>query len=491
MANGIFLTEAGLRRSLARLVPALPLLIGLAAFARAVSSRSRLLGDPDTYLHIGAGRWLLAHAALPSHDPFSHSMAGAPWVVHEWLAEGILALLYDWLGWPGLVLATALCFAASIALLTRRLLPPLGPMLATLAAAAAGVMVLPHLLARPHILALPLLVAWSAAIIAARDKGGAPPFRALPLMILWTNLHGGFMVGVGLAALAAVEAILDRRAEAGRWGLFVLLAIAASMLTPNGVAGFLLPFRILGMSGLQNTFEEWLSPNFHAFQPLEAWLLGLMLLGFTIGLKLPLPRLLLLLGLVHLALQQARQAELLGIIGPLAIAAALGRQLPASTSSGRAADGPREPAGPALASAVTLILAVGLALGAATLLRPLTRGDDKVSPVSALAAARGMGLSGPVLNSEPFGGYLVFSGVPTFIDGRMEMYGDRFLSRYVDAVQGSEPALVGVLRDYAITWTLLEPQSPAVVTLDHLPGWRRVYADAYAVVHARNAADAR
>jgi len=38
---------------------------------------------PDTYLHIAAGRWTLAHAALPVHDPFSHSLAGATWVPHE------------------------------------------------------------------------------------------------------------------------------------------------------------------------------------------------------------------------------------------------------------------------------------------------------------------------------------------------------------------------------------------------------------------------
>jgi hypothetical protein len=34
-----------------------------------------LLNDPDTYLHIAAGRWMLA-TALPVHDPFSHSFAG-------------------------------------------------------------------------------------------------------------------------------------------------------------------------------------------------------------------------------------------------------------------------------------------------------------------------------------------------------------------------------------------------------------------------------
>ena len=34
-----------------------------------------LLNDPDTYLHIAAGGWMLAYAALPLPDPFSHSVA--------------------------------------------------------------------------------------------------------------------------------------------------------------------------------------------------------------------------------------------------------------------------------------------------------------------------------------------------------------------------------------------------------------------------------
>lgn len=487
MPSETVIAEAGFRRSLARLAPALPLLVGLAAFARALLDRRSLLNDPDTYLHIAAGRWLLAHDALPSQDPFSHSMAGAPWVAHEWLAEGIFAFLYDGLGWSGLVLAAAFCFAASLALLARRLLPHLGPLPSLIAAALGASLVLPHLLARPHILALPLLVIWSAAIIDARDKAGAPPFRVLPVMTLWANLHGGFMVGVALAALAGIEAVFDRQGglpvvkEAGRWGLFLLLTIVAALLTPNGVAGFLLPFHIIGMSGMQDAFSEWMSPDFHGFQPLEIWLLGLLLLGFSLGVKLPLPRLLLLLGLVHLALQQGRQGELLGLIGPLAMAAPLGRQLPLP-GAGRGGEVAR-PAGAAITAS---ILAMGLALGAAMLLHPLQRADDRVSPASALAAAQRAGLSGPVLNSEPFGGYLIFRGVPTFIDGRMEMYGDRFLRRYLDADAGSEPALLGLLHDYAIAWTLLEPSSHAVEVMDHLPGWRRVYADAYAVVHARS-----
>ena len=78
--------------ALREFVPSWPLIIGLVFFIRALAQPMALLNDPDTYLHIAAGRWMLAHAALPVHDPFSHSLAGAVWVPHEWLAEIVLAV---------------------------------------------------------------------------------------------------------------------------------------------------------------------------------------------------------------------------------------------------------------------------------------------------------------------------------------------------------------------------------------------------------------
>ena len=109
-----------------------------------------LLNDPDTYLHVAAGRWMLAHMALPVHDPFSHSLAGATWVPHEWLSEIVLAAVYVLTGWSGLVLLTAAAFAASLALLTRFLLRWAEPFSTLIGAALGGALVLGHLLVRPH-----------------------------------------------------------------------------------------------------------------------------------------------------------------------------------------------------------------------------------------------------------------------------------------------------------------------------------------------------
>ncbi len=132
---------------------------------------------------------------------------------------------------------------------------------------------------------------------------------------------------------------------------------------------------------------------------------------------------------------------------------------------------------------MTLALAVALALP--TALRPIVRTDDAMTPGAALAAATRLGLSGPVFNSEMFGGYLIFRGVPVFIDGRVEMYGNDFLAKDYQAERGDQAAVKELLARYHIAWTLLLPGAGAVGVLDRLAGWERVYADDRAVIHRR------
>ncbi|HET7594101.1 MAG TPA: hypothetical protein VFK49_01545 [Stellaceae bacterium] len=468
--------------------------MGVFALARPLSAALAVLKDPDTYLHIAAGQWVIAHAALPVRDPFSHTMAGAPWIPHEWLSEVLLAGVYALAGWPGLVLLTALCFAGALALLTRALLRCWEPFSALIVVGLSGALLSSHLLARPHVLALPILVAWCAALVRARDDGRAPPLLVLPLMTLWANLHGGFMVGLALAGFLGVEAAWasttrqQRWRSLRQWGGFVALGTIAALLTPNGIHGLLLPFHLLSMPTLQQSFSEWQSASFQRFEPLEAWLLAMMFAAFAVGLRLPIPRLLLLLAMIHLALAHVRHADLVALVAPLVVSSSLGPQLAArirATPSSTLGERVAALASPANAAGVALTTAIVCVVGLLTLLRPIERPDGPETPGAALAAAAKIGVSGPVLNSESFGGYLIFRGVPTFIDGRIEMYGDPFLRRYLAIDHGVTPALGEALKQYGITWTLLHPQDGAVAALDHLPGWRRAYTGPDAVIHIR------
>ncbi len=91
-----------------------------------------------------------------------------------------------------------------------------------------------------------------------------------------------------------------------------------------------------------------------------------------------------------------------------------------------------------------------------------------------------------ILNDLPFGGYLIWRNVPVFIDGRAELYGEKFEMDFFRAMQLKDVAgLLAMLERYDIDAVILTPQTPAVGLLDQLPAWRRVYADENAVVHLR------
>jgi hypothetical protein len=162
----------------------LPLLLGLAIYAPLLFAAPALLGDPDTYWHVATGRWIIEHGAVPDHDVFSSSMPGAPWTPPEWLAEIVIAGLYNHFGWAALVMATALSVAMALAMLLRALLRSWAPVHALIATVLAAMLVIPHLLARPHILVLPLLVWWVAKLVAARCENRAPSWWLVPLMTL-------------------------------------------------------------------------------------------------------------------------------------------------------------------------------------------------------------------------------------------------------------------------------------------------------------------
>src|SRR5436853_3586493 len=72
--------------------------------------------DPDLWWHLANGRLMLATSSIPHVDVYSFSAAGHAWVMHEWLADLGMYLLYQAGGLPwlvgvfaGVVTAAAIC----------------------------------------------------------------------------------------------------------------------------------------------------------------------------------------------------------------------------------------------------------------------------------------------------------------------------------------------------------------------------------------------
>jgi hypothetical protein len=448
--------------------------VGLVSFA------GPILNDGDTFWHLAAGRWMIAHGQVPAVDPFSYTFAGQPWVAQEWLSEVLMAGAWQAAGWAGVMLLIGLAMGATTALMLgwmRRWLAPL-PAIAALVVGLACVA--PSLLARPHILALPAMALWTVGLLDARARAKAPSFWLLPVMILWANLHSSFIVGLGLAAALGLEQALDFKAwrwrTMGLWAVFGLASLGAALLTPHGVDGFAFPLRVMGMKTLPN-ITEWQGPDFLKLQPLEIAVLAGAFAIFWRGARLTAVRAALVLFLVHLTLQHVRQEVLLGVIAPLLIAEPLGRAVgppPAASALSARLPWPQLALGAGLFAAIVVL----------RLASPVTRVDGTTAPVSALAAVPAALIRQPVLNDYDFGGYLIFKGVRPYIDGRADMYGDDFVAEDSQIQLANQADLDGALAKHHIAWSIMAPGRPVVAALTRM-GWRQVYADRYAVVQTR------
>jgi hypothetical protein len=440
----------------------------------------QLLNDADSHWHLFFGRSILAGQGFPTTDAYSHTFTGQPWIAKEWLSQVLMALAERMGGWTGVVVLASACAALSFAILTHEALRRLDWRPALVLMGAAISLSLPHMLARPHLIALPALVLWTAGLFRATEEARRPSLLLLPVMVLWANLHGSFLLGIALCGPLGLEAVLraearDRLKVLIGWGLFGLAAMAAACIHPYGPDSILAAFRVLGLGEARGLITEWRAQDFATLSGFEIVLLGGIALTLVTGFRLPWLRLLLLLALLHLALAHVRHQTVFAVLGVLILAPAIAR-----------ARGPRDEVTgalrPIVAGALALVVVATAGLGLSGLARPRAA----VIPAEALAAARAANVSGPVLNAYDFGGWLITQGVPTAIDGRTELFGGAFLAEHSRALDLKDPAaLIGLLERHHIGWTLLQTGTPAIALLDRLPGWRRVHADAVAVVHQR------
>ena len=463
----------------------LALWVGVCIYALFLLAGNRLLIDPDTLWQITVGQWIIDHRAVPETDVYSFTMRGQPWISTQWLAQVAYARAYAIAGWSGPVVLAAAAIAATFALLTKFLDRRLGESTTLVFVAAALALTVPHLLARPHVLALPVMVAWVGGLIASADRRDAPSFALLPLMVVWANLHGGFVFGLALTAPIAFDAILNaeaasRRSLARRWAIFGVAALAACCCTPYGWNALLASHRILALGGALPLIMEWKPADFGSLGTFEICLLLGIGLALFRGIRLPPPRIMLLLGLLHMALAQGRAAEILALLAPLVLAAPLARQIggPNATRSK-----PAPASGMVFAGIAMTLLAGTFAYASVHRFEPHMRG----SPVAAVTELKKLHLA-RVFNDYDFGGYLIANGVAPFIDGRTELYGEKFFVDHNAASGLMEPEnLFRLLDEYNIEATLMRTQSAATRLLDHIDGWQKIYSDEIATIHLRKA----
>jgi hypothetical protein len=413
--------------------------------------------------------------------------------------------------------------ALAVGLLAAELAKRVGTLSVIAGVALIFMLLFNHILARPHMIALPVLVIWMAAVLRARRDRRAPPLWLLPLAALWANLHGSVIFGLAFTAPFALEAFLEARGEAMarlpareptpedkadwrrglrasidrewraiipggawivalKWGAFLIAASAFALLTPNGLDGLLYGFYVTSMPHLRS-INEWKAFNFENPSSFEFALFFTLFVCLYRGLRMGAVRLGLLLLVFYMTLQHLRQELVIAVMAPLLLADPMRRTLePTWPEQPPAVAWPpwRERVAPL---AVMALLFAGLAAWRVS--RPEIRGNSGVVPLTALSRVPPALRAKPVFNDYSFGGWLVYKGVRPFMDGRSDMYGDRLLKTYLDVAGGDPAAIDKTFKQYDIRWTIVTPGSGLAKALNTRPGWRRFYADKWAVVHVR------
>ena len=198
--------------------------------------------------------------------------------------------------------------------------------------------------------------------------------------------------------------------------------------------------------------------------------------GDAASFKLPPLRIVLLLAVIHETLAHLRYIDVMALVAPFFIARPLAQHLSHYQ--------PNDLSMTASTRRRSIALAVAL-LGLTFFVVKMIEFRPAWTPSAALEKIK-EAKSGRIFNDYPFGGYLIYRGIPPFIDLRAELYGPAFLTRYARAIRLEDLAdFVRLLDEYKIDTTLLFPSTQAVGLLDRLPEWDRIYADDVAVVHVR------
>ena len=450
--------------------------------------------DPDYFWHLTTGKLIAETGRVPSVDPFSFTWYGQPWTPHEWLSELLIYRLVDGLGRMGALFLFGLFPPAIFGLLAAALTRRGARVVAIGIPFALGAFTLiPYVTLRPQAISWLILAGLVWFLLEADAKHPRRFLLLVPWFALWANLHGLYVVGLGVVGIYLLFTLAGRTpmSAARGWAVGGLLgAVAAAMITPAGPIGILYPLRYveLGDWGLAN-IQEWQSPSFH--QPAHLGFLALIAaVGLNGGRRTPgwsvaLSWIGIAMGLiavrnVPVAVVLCMPALILGLEDRLAERSMRRSRRPISPSRGL---GRRW---------LEIATAIAIAIGSIAVLVPRDL-DASIDadlaerfPMAGVDRLLELKPAARVLAEYGWGGYVISRvhdrGGRVFVDGRNDMYPQRVLDAY-SAIRAADPGWEALAAKYRVEAVLLPPEAPVTRGAATIAGWCEVLRDEVEVLY--------
>jgi len=477
------------RRRLLAVVPFQVVLASIVIVVVFALARSGM-NDPDIWWHMRNAEYLLTQHQFPRFDMFSFTVAGAPWINHEWLSEIPYYLAWRAGGIVGVksvslvvIMAIFLCLLYLCNKVSRNFK-------ASVAACSACIFIAtvnfgPRTILFGYLYMLVLLI----ILERFRRMGRAPLWAIPPLFCLWVNTHGSWLLGLIIFSVTIAGGFIQGQwgcitserwsfTQFGKLALTWLASVAALFVNPFGWRLVFYPFDLAFRQKLNIAHvAEWVSVDFHQLR-------GKIVLGFVIFLLVSvlvrrrpwtLTELLLLLFGLYSGLTYTRFLFLFGILAAPVIAKMLDFFPPYR----------RELDTPIVNAVVVCGLIVGMIYFWPTA-RALQKTVDVEYPTEAIPYLQAHPPAGPMLNFYLWGGYLGWrdNNLKVFVDSRVDIFEYAgVLKDYLDVLQAQKAA--PILEKYKIQYVLFPKNEPLTFMLEHDPQWTVRYSDPLTVLLER------
>jgi hypothetical protein len=443
----------------------------------------------DLAYHIKVGQLMVAEHALPRTDVLAWTTAGEPWLDQNWGAQLVLYGIWRLGGFPLLTVVNAALAVATWGLVaaacrrrTANLRLVAGAVLAGYVASAAAFSV------RPQMFSLLLFAVELYLLEVARTRPRAA--LAIPLLMpLWANLHGAFIVGIGLLVIeAAVAAWRRDRAGVARWLLVTVASLAGLLINPWGVRVLDYAVSLPTNRTVIGIVSEWGPTSVrHLAGVLALAAMGLLAVALTRA-RSPerAPEQLLRMALLAvLAVWAIRATAWFGLALPVALCALARERPPRPASDDRGS--------PVVSGLVLAVLAVALVAAAPPLGQNLfgARPEMTSAPRAAADWLAANPQPGRMFNYQPWGSYLEFRLGPATqvaFDSRIELPPADRWDRYLPVFSGmwdAERQLDEWGVGYVVTSRVATPD--LVALLEASGRWRLAFSSGDERVYVRAA----
>jgi hypothetical protein len=468
------------------------------------------LWHTDVWGHLAYGRWMWSEGRLPTTEPLMPLAVGVPFIDTAWLSQLLGYSVMQSLGPAGLQGLVGLAVTVCALLVFHRVMQRTQSVWFA-ALAVVGFLWLDWgnlAVARPQFAGLLCFL-----ILLHRLTSRSPAFwdwLLLPLLFCaWANLHGSFVIGLGLLAAHVAGRAIDliRRTKMlrslahdqtlRRWLVWLELGVVATLLNPYGLGLWLEVARFADNPNLR-ALTEWQPLNVrapHGFAFLTS-AIALVIAYRCTPRRVAAWEALMLFGLGLSTLWSARFLVWWGPVAAILFAlhahAALLRW---AATPVEAAPSPRSGKWTVVTFGLVWIFFAYSPLG----LRLLHKTEPKLAaavssetPLSAVKWLNEHPPVGQVFNTYEWGDYLQWAGpakLQVFVNSHAHLLPREVWQHYLSVVEVSAE-WEDVLNRYGVNTVIADTQfrEPLIRRLKDHTEWRVAYEDRQAVVFARKKA---